>query len=639
MPRFSHILNFSPIFSLFAIALCNSASFAQTSAAPAPIETLRNAVEHQLNQFAASLAKPNPTPEIRQFANAARNLLALDQNPALAQNYIQQIFDHQDMDPASPAFGTVMWQLGHPEIKDPNSIEFTIYPLCCVFIRYADKLTPEFKQAAIPHFKAAVEGMHHHKVGLSYTNIYLMKMSNLHLLGQILGDTALADEGAKGLRDWFAFTRTNGITEFDSPTYACVQLAVLLQLQRLTTDPQLKKEAKAALDYFWTDLAANTFLGKAGGAQLAGPYSRTYDFPAGAGNFDNFLFFEKLRTTLPQPAGSADPLMNGLDDGYEPDAGILALPQLSERLIHQRFGEKSGQDRTCYLTQNFAIGSTSAYYLPHDRQLSISLASPTPLADISVECDQFDDPYGDHEVLDKTGHNKPTHLKNASATVQDKDTILALWNLAPAKMNPQLAAAPSTTLATNIIFPANADELLLDGKPITLKPGDEIPVPLNAWLIVRHGKAAAAMRIFTADPAGFSAPASGSVGCVIKYDGERFHAARLVAYHLQSKTPTAVADKSLRVGVILMAHDCPTSADALAWEAELEKATISEETDVSKVSDEGQWTTSFRAAHTTLSATMDLKTFLPTHRLINGKEFEPATFTLNGEDKSVLLPH
>ena len=52
------------------------------------------------------------------------------------------------MDPASPGYGTVPWQQGHPEIKDPNAIEFTMQPVGVILLRHGGKLSEAINRSA-----------------------------------------------------------------------------------------------------------------------------------------------------------------------------------------------------------------------------------------------------------------------------------------------------------------------------------------------------------------------------------------------------------------------------------------------------------------------------------------------------------
>jgi hypothetical protein len=607
----------------------------------ARIAALRQDLEKAIAHFQEDVGKQGARLDSRSLTYSAHYLLALGHpggEEGGAEALIQKAFDAQDMDPTSPGYGTFPWEIGNATIKDANAVEFTIKPLGPVFLLYGDKLSDGFKHEAVRHLKAAAQGILHHKVGIDYTNIFLMKCANLYALGVILKDQNLEMGGIKGFREWFQYTRTHGISEYNSPTYANTQLSCLLQTYRVTNSPTLKKELGAALDYMWTDLAANTFLNKnaLGGAQLAGPFSRTYDFVAGNGPFDRFLYAEGLRETAPAGAilvDTADPVINEVENGYRPDASILAIAKMPSRVLRQTFGTQPGQDRSTYLTADYAVGAASSEHGQQDRQISVSLAERTAgksLCDISVVLEHLDSPYGGKRILDRSGHAKPTHLKNAAATVQDGGTVLGLLDLAPS-MNTDLLKAPVQTLDTNIVFPANAEELLLDGKPLTLAANQVVPISAKSWLIVREGNAAVAMRIFHADAAG----GSGDAQFFIKYDAPDLNAARLVAYHLnQSKAGggVAVPDAPIRAGVLVLARECPSPAFLQSWNSELHTALLNETYEA------GMWSVTFSDGPHAVQAVLNVPRHRVEHRAVNGAEYQPVVFTINGEDKTNLLP-
>src|SRR5262249_52863672 len=154
---------------------------------------------------------------------------------------------------------------------------------------------------------------------------------------------------------------------------------------------------------------------------------------------------------------------------------ILSIANAPERIVKQTWNSNttsSGKDRYNYVTPDYTIGSTSAYYGPQDKQIVADLASTKDLSSIAMVNDEFDAPYGQVQTADSTGHLKPTHLKNALAAVQDKSWMTVLSNLAP-----EFIANPSktyTNVSTSIIFPSNVDHLYLDGNPIAATPNSTI---------------------------------------------------------------------------------------------------------------------------------------------------------------------
>jgi len=166
-------------------------------------------VEAGCRSLEQGLANPNPQPSVRQLTSCALGWLELGEAPDRAEKLVRHAFGLQDMDTASPSYGTVPWQQGHPEIKDPNAIEFTMQPVSVILLRHGGKLSESFKRDAPPHVRAAIAAIRRHNVPLKYSNIYLMKLANLLLLGQAIGDGDAVAEGKANFETWLASTRTN----------------------------------------------------------------------------------------------------------------------------------------------------------------------------------------------------------------------------------------------------------------------------------------------------------------------------------------------------------------------------------------------------------------------------------------------
>ena len=112
-------------------------------------------VEMGCRNLEQDAARTNAQPSVRQLTSAALGLLELGESPERAEKLVRHAFGLQDMDPASPGYGTVTWQEGHPEIKDPNAIEFTMQPVGVILLRHGAKLSESFRQDAPPHVRAA----------------------------------------------------------------------------------------------------------------------------------------------------------------------------------------------------------------------------------------------------------------------------------------------------------------------------------------------------------------------------------------------------------------------------------------------------------------------------------------------------
>ena len=109
---------------IFLLAVCTGSLVA---ADRARVDAIAERMREQIVKFDARMAK-DPTPTMRDVTNCALAKLALNGDAKGAESLLRFFFEQQDMDAASATYGDVHWQVGHPEIKDANAIEFTSQP-------------------------------------------------------------------------------------------------------------------------------------------------------------------------------------------------------------------------------------------------------------------------------------------------------------------------------------------------------------------------------------------------------------------------------------------------------------------------------------------------------------------------------
>jgi len=572
-------------------------------------------VEASCRSFEQDLARPNPQPSVRQLTACALGWLELGQEPARAEKLVRHAFGLQVMDPASPAYGTVPWQEGHPEIKDPNAIEFTMQPVGVILLRHGGKLSGALKQDAEPRVRAAITAIRRHKVPASYSNIYLMKLVNLLLLGQAIGDGAAVAEGKSNFETWLACTRTNGVTEYDSPTYTPIQTACLALAHNLTSDTELKARLKAALDFYWADLAANYFAGR---QTMTGPASRDYSFLFSDPNVDYAYYLAGVRSMPPADTYLSDAVRTWTAarmSGYRPPPGLLALADSPERTVRSKFGPAPGQDRYVWLTPDFTIGSASAYYGPQDKRICAELASEKKLPVLSFVVDALDAPFGLVRSTDRGGHSKPHHLSHLLATVQEKGFLLALIELSPA-----IKYGEFTNLASNVLLPVRADQLVLNGNRVDPSQPFALAADADAVVGVREGKAAVAARLFAADGCAGQAPS-----WKLEFDGNQQGAGRLVVHHYRGPA-RKLAGPSVRCGLLLLAARCETEAEFTAFLKRAAQVELIESTQNSV------WQVKARSGAVELEAGLDLNQKQIALRRVNGRAWQPEVLNVNGRD-------
>lgn len=572
-------------------------------------------LEKTLNSFLQHIQKPNATPSIRDLPNAALALLYLNRDPREAEKLIDMAFDQQDMDPKSAGYGSVPWQIGHPEIRDENAIDFANQAIGPILIHYGDRLSPEFKNRLLPHIKASFASMLRRNLKVSYTNIWLMRATNMVLMGQAIGDAQAESQGYRELDQWIDYTRANGIHEFDSNTYYFVDLDSLNAGYLYAARPEGKAKFKAALDYFWTDIAADYF---APNGTLSGPMSRNYSFLSSSGGVDLYLYTQGFRQSddIPRPDFEKTFLLETAGEkGYHPDAGIIALANQPVRVVRSRWDAAPGHDRYAYFTPDYCIGSATNDYGAQDKLISVELAGPK-LPVVAVVPDVFDSPYGSVKTLDHSGHSKPTHLPYRPVCVQEKQCLLALLDVDASK-------APATsTLATNILLPATADRLIAAGKTIDAQSPFEQSVSLESVIGFRCGAAGVAIRVFHVDGCDGSEPLA-----ELKADaaGLKEHTIRYAAYHYHGDS-RRIESKHIFVGLLIIADRCEDDRQLDELIARATRAKIAQNQSAKR------WDVIVEDGDLKLEASRSMTDGKMLKREVNGQPFEAKPLEVNGAD-------
>lgn len=232
-------------------------------------------------------------PTTRDLMNAALAALVLDRDGAAAEARISRVFATQAED------GTFPWNERSRDAVDKNALEFAAQSLGPILLRYGPCLRPELAASLVPHVRAAIAALERDapRVGVTYTNIWLMNAESLTLLGEAVGDAEAEARGIAELEAWTKLTKEHGIFEFDSPTYYAADLDSLVLAEHFATAPRARELAHRALNLLWTDVAANWFVPR---ESLVGPHSRDYDFLRGEGGIDVFTAVAGWRA-LPKP--------------------------------------------------------------------------------------------------------------------------------------------------------------------------------------------------------------------------------------------------------------------------------------------------------------------------------------------------
>ena len=283
-----------------------------------------------------------------------------------AERAIRSVLALQETRPQDAHYGNFRWRLEELCVRDLNGVEFMLDDL----IELAREQTALLSAGVVAEMRGAIAlglaEIERLDVHPSYTNIVLSDIANSVLGGELLGETHFIERGARRLDEWLAFTNASGAPhEFNSATYAAVDILRLAALAEHTRDSRLARKARIAEERMWLHVAAHYHPGL---AQLAGPHSRAYfDGWSGAGGYLKLILWrilgdDALRRETPYAPRSREECQIGVA------LATLHCPDYIERWLsekHYPFEAREtasaalGLDITSYMTASYALGTAS----------------------------------------------------------------------------------------------------------------------------------------------------------------------------------------------------------------------------------------------------------------------------------------
>jgi len=429
----------------------------------------------------------------------------------------------QDRDPLSKTYGNFCWYWREQKPGEPNGVEFIVEQAALLKLRYAKNLSPKAQESLDRMLALALEGIHRHKVDVTYTNIYLMKTWNLLALGEALMSPELVAEGNSMLDQWIDFTSKNGISEYISPTYYGTDLDSLGLMARQLSNPQIQEKAQRILRLYWSNIAANWFepAGRLGGA-----HGRDYDYLTGHGALDHQL----------NDAGWIDPKQAiltdfhiGADSRWVPPDEIhqKALGGIP-RFVFQKWGAPDTAWASQYIGHHFSIGVAGDSNGPEDKPFALNLAGPAGPQTVMVNffMDGRGDPYGNKKVpTGGSGIKKSHHLVPLFRAVQSGAEVLFVSSWPPENHPTYKKEAHPLCLLSHLDIPIEAVAWTADkALDVSQQP---ISLPGNICFF-RMGDVAVGVRFLLAiDTTGHPVPAQ------LLNDGTAWNAKRLTVTHSQ----------------------------------------------------------------------------------------------------------
>ena len=194
-----------------------------------------------------------------------------DGDLAGAERIVEAVLSKQELREGDPHFGNFSWHWEDDVVIDLNACQFVLEALTTISL---DTLSAELRSRVHQAMRLALTEAERLDVHWTYTNIHLLDVRNRILGGQMLGDETIVAKGSARLADWAERTRRIGAPhEFNSPTYAAVQINALAAIAEQAVDPDVRATALEMEQFLWRHVAK---YWHAPTMQLAGPHSRAY---------------------------------------------------------------------------------------------------------------------------------------------------------------------------------------------------------------------------------------------------------------------------------------------------------------------------------------------------------------------------
>ena len=505
-------------------------------------------------------ADTGPTNSCRELFTAALALCEAGRHPERLDRLFELAERMQDRDPASPTFGNLRWYWRDAGVTDHNAVEFCSFDMHLIWRLHREFLPPSARDRLDTIMSRAVDACLRHRVPVSYTNIAILNAMNLVTLGEVRDRRDAAEEGYRRLDGLAADVWRFGLHEYCSPTYYAVDVRGLAVLERFAEREPGRRLARALLELVWTDIALNSFPAA---ERLAGPHSRTYDYPRGLGDLQQDLRWAGWSDI---PVGKGAEVLHVAQGSWSPPERLLDMSRTRfPRLVRQAWGPRTVDSRTHWLLADVTLGCSGACYGPHDAPLTFDLPGPPGKVRGYFLPDGREDPYGQKKFSDGSArHQKALHLVPFWAGAQREADALGLV----VYRDDDLTGPETINLQSHFVVPRDVDGIWLRGRPVTLPPGTpdapaRVPIASGDPLVLRKGSAAVGLRVVWTQ-----ARDGGPADVAVVDDGNRVGALRITVEHRRDRaTDRAGAAFWVRVGGGLGSDEAFT-----AWRSAFEQS-------------------------------------------------------------------
>jgi hypothetical protein len=453
-----------------------------------------------LEKWYKGIKELKPNLGCRDLFGFALNAAAAKWHPERIDEVLDLATQMQDREPKNRTYGNFKWYWKDKGPDDLNAAEFCMQQGILIWMFHKDGLSAAGREKLDELIRFGMEGVKRRGVKPGYTNIFLMHVQNLILIGENTERPDVAKEGYAALDEWLNYTWKNGIHEYVTTTYYGTDLDCLNLTAKFTKNEQAKAKVQTALRYLWTDIAANWF---APCERLGGAHSRDYDYLTGHGMLDVHL------RPLGLVSGSAKD--NNVFRTYAylaPPAELLTqFAKELPRTICQRWGDKAWETSVHYMGKKMAVGSAGACYCPEDKSFTINFAGGPKMVVMNFVMDGRGDPYGVNKAVTGGGHMKSHHLTPFLTSVQRGADVLLIASDNTAKKKSGNIDVEFDKMLAHLVLPAELKVWF--GEELATKPaeGKETLVPTGKPIFLQFEDVAVGLRpVMATDCSGKEAP-------------------------------------------------------------------------------------------------------------------------------------
>lgn len=302
-----------------------------------------------------------------------------------AERIMRRALQAQEHKPGHIHHGGFKWMDEDRGVTDLNAVQFALEQIVPFLLDYGDHITPALRAELLDAVRIGAAEIIRLNVAVWYTNITLLDILNTVLAGQVLGDAQLLARGRQRIDEWIAFTNRSGaVPEYNSPTYAAVDLAALAELAQRADDPVVRVKAQVMEERLWIHTALHYHHPT---AQLAGPHSRAYhnDVTGGICGIKHTLFRQLGDERLMRRSAYA--IQRQSEGSVRAGRCPYHLPRYLERLMcvkPDRFSiaetavAELGMDLMTFMTPEYALGTASVHNNAQNDRLILYYRAPEP---------------------------------------------------------------------------------------------------------------------------------------------------------------------------------------------------------------------------------------------------------------------